>query len=201
MIYCSIDIETTGLNPETCDILQFAAIIDDLKKPLPIDKLPKLMVYFKKNGPIQGEPYALGMHSEIFKKIAESRSMDSDTYEDGSKIMFIEDLPNALAFFLSSNGYDLNKSGRYSVTFAGKNIGQFDLPFLKSKIKNWGKIGISQRVLDPAILFLDCKNDTIPPDLKTCCERAGINDEVAHTAFEDALMVVKLMRHKFLGKI
>ena len=32
------------------------------------------------------------------------------------------------------------------------------------------------------------------PDTKTCMERAGINGEVAHTAVEDAQVVVRLIR-------
>ena len=37
MLYCSIDIETTGLNPKTCDIVQFAAVLDNLADPQPLD--------------------------------------------------------------------------------------------------------------------------------------------------------------------
>ena len=32
------------------------------------------------------------------------------------------------------------------------------------------------------------------PDSKTCYERAGLDDKVAHTAVEDALAVVRLVR-------
>ena len=34
MKYCSIDLETTGLNPKTSDIIEFGAVLDDLEKLL-----------------------------------------------------------------------------------------------------------------------------------------------------------------------
>ena len=33
------------------------------------------------------------------------------------------------------------------------------------------------------------------PDSKTCMERAGIDGKVAHTAVEDALAVVRMIRY------
>lgn len=48
MRYCSIDIETTGLNPDTCDILQFAAVLDDLNDPKPLVDLLVLPHIFTK---------------------------------------------------------------------------------------------------------------------------------------------------------
>ena len=43
MKYVSIDIETTGLNPKTDNVLEVAAIIDDTERPeVPIGELPTL---------------------------------------------------------------------------------------------------------------------------------------------------------------
>ena len=83
---------------------------------------------------------------------------------------------------------------------AGKNVAGFDMRFLNTKIKNWGQISFLSRTLDPAVLYLDYKNDKELPDLKTCMDRANIGGEVSHTALEDALVVVKLLRHKLLKK-
>jgi len=76
----------------------------------------------------------------------------------------------------------------------------FDLPFLKKKIKDWDKITFLHRVLDPAILYYQ-PGDKVLPDSKLCMERAGYGGEVAHTTLEDALMVVKLLRHKLLPSV
>jgi DNA polymerase III epsilon subunit-like protein len=181
MIYCSIDIETTGLDPENCDIIEFAAILDDLSQYKPIENLPKFHAYFMKDT-YQGEPYALSMHSKIFQKISQKNG----------NVMKIEELPYAFKNFLTKNG--INEDNKINI--AGKNAAMFDLPFLNKKIKNWDGIRFSHRIIDPSILYYQ-PGDNYLPDTKTCMERAGIPGEVEHTALEDALIIVKLIRKKF----
>lgn len=197
IIYTSIDIETTGLTPENCDVIQFAAVIDDLSNPIPVEKLPTFQTYFTRPN-YMGEPYALSMHSGIFKKIADAQKKKIEENEFGERFMYIEDLPCAFYDFLTRNGFQENpKTNRVSVTAAGKNVGMFDLPFLKAKIKNWGRISFKHRVIDPAILYYEIGDEQLP-DSKLCMERAGLAGEVAHTALEDALKVVKLIRKKLV---
>jgi hypothetical protein len=115
--------------------------------------------------------------------------------------MPIDHLPTALTAFFLKNGYNQNdKNGNIYINPAGKNLSSFDIPFLKSKIKDWGSIYFLNRSIDPAILYFDLENDNSLPDMKKCMERAGIAGEVAHTAIEDALVVVKLLRHKLINK-
>jgi hypothetical protein len=141
------------------------------------------------------------MHPGIWNKIATAQQKkieydgDTDTH-----YMDIQDLPFALQNFLSGNGVE-EKYGKYKITPAGKNAAMFDLPFLKEKINDFGNVIFLHRVLDPAVLYFDPKTDKVLPDSKLCMERAGIAGEVAHTALEDALAVVKLIRYKLLGKI
>jgi DNA polymerase III epsilon subunit-like protein len=40
------------------------------------------------------------------------------------------------------------------------------------------------------------ENDDKLPDMKKCMVRAGLDGEVPHTAYDDALIVLKLLRHK-----
>lgn len=201
MKYLSIDIETTGLNPKTSDIVQFAAVIDDLKNPKPLQDLPKFEAILLKSNGYQGEPYALSMHSKLFMKIDRALKKNLDTCpETNARFMFLEDLSNALECFLLSNDFQESSNGKIYVNVAGKNVGQFDLPFLKEKVTDWGKIKFLSRIIDPAILFFDISHDASLPDMKTCVERAGLSEEVAHTALEDALLVVKLIRKKLLPK-
>lgn len=198
MRYLSIDIETTGLTPENCDILQFAAVIDDLKHPKPLDELPKFEAIILKRDGYQGHPYALSMHSNIFKKIDMAIKKNFEICPiTGVRFLEICELPQALEVFLLSNGFE-QSHGRIYVNVAGKNIGQFDLPFLNAKIKDWGSIKFLSRVIDPAILYFDIQKDISLPDMKSCLERAGLAEEVPHTALEDALIVVKLLRKKLL---
>ena len=68
MIYVSIDIETTGLNSENCEILSIGAIIEDTSKVLPIDKIPTFNCIINKRN-INGEIFAINMNREIIEKI------------------------------------------------------------------------------------------------------------------------------------
>jgi DNA polymerase III epsilon subunit-like protein len=201
MKFASIDIETTGLSQENSDILQFAIVLDDLKNPRPLEELPRFQAIFMQDT-YKGNPFALSMHSEIFKKIdiANKKNLEYCPNQD-IHFMPIEHLPTALTAFFLKNGYNQNdKNGNIYINPAGKNLSSFDIPFLKSKIKDWGSIYFLNRSIDPAILYFDLENDDSLPDMKKCMERAGIAGEVAHTAIEDALVVVKLLRHKLINK-
>ncbi len=65
--YVSIDIETTGLNPENCQVLEIGAVIDD--GTTPIEDCPTFHCYVD-HGLILGEPFAVSMHSTILRRIA-----------------------------------------------------------------------------------------------------------------------------------
>lgn len=187
MKYVSIDIETTGLNPETCSIIEFGAVIDDLSCLNPIDKLPKFQRYVniaELHNLIVGEPYALSMHGEIFKRLAEH-----DIYK--YKFCDCDRLTFEFSEFLLNNKID------QPINVAGKNFSGFDIQFLR-RLPNWN-IRIHYRTIDPAILFLE-PTDNNMPDTKTCKERAGFTGEVAHTAIEDCLDIIQLVRRGLLRK-
>jgi hypothetical protein len=196
MIYCSIDIETTGLDIKKCDIVQFAAVLDDLNNQLPLEKLPTFNAYFSLKS-FKGEPYALSMHPDIFRRIADARKNKMwGAQDDGNHYLTYDSFGYEFRNFLTRNNAPENpKTGAISLNIAGKNAAMFDLPFLKKKIKNWENVYFKHRVLDPAILFYQ-KGDEQLPDSKKCMERAGIPGEVAHTALEDALSVVQMLRKK-----
>jgi oligoribonuclease (3'-5' exoribonuclease) len=49
MKYISVDIETTGLDPEKNKIISVAAIIEDTENKLPFDQCPKFNVAVLQN--------------------------------------------------------------------------------------------------------------------------------------------------------
>ena len=67
LTYVSIDIETTGLDPETCQILEIGAVWDDWTKP--IDELPVYhrLVYHKE---YRGSAYALAMNANLLRHLS-----------------------------------------------------------------------------------------------------------------------------------
>ena len=180
--YVTIDIETTGLNPENCQVLEIGAVIDD--GTTPIEDCPTFHCYVD-HGLILGEPFAVSMHSAILRRIA--------THEEGYTYLQPWEVATRFRDFLKEHGLDLENE---KIVVAGKNYARFDSRFL-SKITKWDEyIKVHHRILDPAALYWQPEIDGVElPDTKTCMERAGIAGDVAHTAVEDAQVVVRLIRH------
>ena len=185
MKYCSIDVETTGLNPDTCDLIEVGAVVDDLylNNPVDIQSLPTFHCYVVKAN-YGGEPFALSMHSTIFRRIADK----TPPY----KYLPSHMVAGELSLFLQKH------FGDERVTVAGKNFLGLDKPFLM-KLDNSERLNFHHRVLDPGMLYWKPRVDKEVPSSKECMVRAGLSGEMAHTAVEDALMVVKLIRNKVLG--
>jgi hypothetical protein len=83
------------------------------------------------------------------------------------------------------------------INVAGKNFGTFDKLFLE-RLPRWKQlIKMRNRILDPAILFVDWKSDESLPGLNLCKERSKIEGVVTHNALEDAIDVVAVLRTKY----
>lgn len=186
MKYVSIDIETLGLNPHTCDVIEFGAVIDDFKTP--IEKLPTFHCYLTKPGNIyKGEVYAMYMHSKtgIFERIAKR--------EEGFYYIPDDLLDGLFADWLYCEEEAFKEDEK--IVVAGKNFSAFDLPFLK--MLGFGtKTRLHHRTLDPGSMWFDPLTDETPPGLEECLKRAGIEKTVEHTAVEDAIDVIKCIRAK-----
>jgi hypothetical protein len=153
-------------------------VIDDWKSP--IDQLPvfrKILVW----PTVTGNPYAMALNANLLKQIANP--------QESPLFCRPEHLAEQFAQWLTVNNIDVG-----SVQAAGKNFASFDAQFL-FRLPGFGKrIKFRHRVLDPAVLFWRPLEDDRLPDSKTCYERARMDGKVAHTAVEDALAVVRLVR-------
>ena len=96
MKYLSIDIETTGLDPKTCQILQIGILIEDTKKILSFDKIPKLNLIIR-HEKISGSIKAISMNSELISRI--------DDYNDFSDVEAKEILSKSLYEFSIFNHF------------------------------------------------------------------------------------------------
>lgn len=192
MRYVSIDIETLGLDPDYCDTIEFGAVIEDTSRPRPIEELPTYHAYLTKpKDRYQGEVYAMYMHSKsgMFERIAKRTP--------GFNYIPHDMLGENFFGWLSQEG--LGEIGARKppakITVAGKNFMAFDMRFLR-RLPDFEKcIKIEHREMNPAMQYM-LPTDEKPPSLQTCLERAGINTEVKHTAVEDALDVIRLIRYK-----
>lgn len=182
----SIDLEMTGLDPDTCDVLEFGAVIDEIGDyNIDICDLPTYHCYFVQSL-YQGEPYALSMHPIIFRRIANR--------EEGYNYVNPMKFGNGFKKFLIKNGFK-PEHDRVTINVAGKNFGSCDLQFLNKKTDLAKHVKISHKILDPAVLYFEKGDDSLP-SLEECLERAGEDGNVAHTALEDAIDVIKLIRDK-----
>ena len=88
--------------------------------------------------------------------------------------------------------------GKVTINVAGKNFASFDKKFIDSFPVNFYKgVNIRQRILDPAILFIDWENDDCLPDLTECKKRANIDGIVTHDSLYDAWDVIQSLRAKY----
>ena len=175
MPYVSIDIETTGLDPETCQILEIGAVFDDWTKA--VNDLPVYhrLIHHKE---YRGSAYALAMNANLLRHLS---GQQEPWWRDPDQVA------DDFAAWLKGCG------APETVTPAGKNFASFDRQFLKRLPRFEEVVKLSHRTLDPAILFWQVADEKLP-DSKTCYERAGLDNKVAHTAVEDALAVVRLVR-------
>ena len=215
MIYVSIDIETSGLDHEKHKVLSIGAIIEDTEKKLPYEECPKFNTIILQNE-ITGSPRALTMNKEIIEMIGdyiEGTDFEINVMNTHSDYSFHkeDDVVKEFYTFLWCNGFSLldsqsthvngkltpiidGKTKPITLNVAGKNFGTFDKLFLQ-ELPWWQKlIRTRQRVLDPAILMVDWKNDKSLPNLTQCKERAGVNGIVTHNALEDAWDVIEVLR-------
>ena len=191
--YVSIDIETTGLDPSFCQVIEIGAVIDDWDAP--VEELKRFHAYVYHDR-IVGQPYALQMNAAILLKIANAEKAVrgvqpgdvADVTLDGDRFLRPKAVGRRFSQFLEKNGIVPGKA----VLAAGKNFAGFDRPFL-DLLPDFN-VRFHHRVIDPAMLFWVPGVDDEPPATKTCMERAGIAGEVAHTAVEDAIGVIKMVR-------
>lgn len=221
MKYISIDVETTGLDPENCQILSIGAVIEDTLNQLPFEDLPKFHAVIKRES-VYGSIFALNLNKDLIQAMKDYSEAKTDELKQeieesfGAKFYHEDEVVEALYQFCYRNGLVdldpnfLNKQMKivdgiaYPIlgsnmvktylNCAGKNFAGFDKKFLE-KLPRWKQVfSIRSRVLDPGILFVDWINDESIPSLDECKKRAGIDGVVTHNAVEDAMDVVMLLR-------
>jgi hypothetical protein len=224
MKYVSIDIETTGLDPEKHQILTIGVVVEDTSNKVPFQELPSIHIAILRDE-IVGSPFAINMNKDIIESIvyyqtAKDQDEKNDLVQMKGMVFCKEDDAVEIIFrFLYDNGiepnwkdpsdafnghvqivngktYPMFTSDLPKVCFnaAGKNFSSFDLRFLE-RLPGWKQIfRVRSRVLDPGILFTDWVNDESIPGLSDCKNRAGLDSLVTHDAVDDAKDVIALLR-------
>lgn len=183
MKYVSIDIETTGLDPETCQVLSVGMIVADTENPLPFDECPKAEIVC--NGQdIRGNAFALQMNAQLIDDIAKGTERDHRDY------VHPDNMSMAIKSWLEIH------FGQEKFTIAGKNFGSFDDHFMSKLVYEWDRMR-HHRMLDPAPLYTGITDEKLP-NLTSCLERAGLGGPTSHhDALSDAWDVIRLIENHF----
>jgi oligoribonuclease (3'-5' exoribonuclease) len=190
--FVAIDLETTGLDAEKCQIIEIGAVIDDWLTPLELK--PTFHCYVKR-AMYTVQPHAAGMHETIWKRIA--------TEEEGYLYLYPGDAAKALGNWMEQNGAYVidpeNPEREARATVVGKNFASFDDRFLRRLPRFDEHVKYHHRILDPGSLFWNPLIDVKLPGQSECLRRAGLPDTVTHNALGDAQQVVHLV-HAYVSE-
>ena len=188
----SIDIETTGIDPNVCQVVQLGAVLFDTNQSFKPQFYSKIVLQDE----YVGEEFAINMN----KKLIEMANLykQNPIAEYSNCFVHINDLAKDFRKWLNTHRAF---GGQKSINVAGKNVAGFDMQFLM-KVPEWAKrVPWKRRVLDPAVLCYS-KNDICLPDLHTCMERTFMEfcqKDTAHLGDSDALDVAGLLYVKLNG--
>jgi len=201
MKFLSLDIETTGLDRDLDQVIEFGAIIEDTNNQLSFEEIPKFHAIIKHKR-YSGSAFAINMNQRIFKILADRvlirNEEEKNQYDLKHNICSVHELARDFynwVYHELKTGVGYNES--IVATVAGKNYNGFDGQFL-SRIPEWNDLfRFKHRVLDPATLYWNPALDTELPSLDECLKRAGIDEFVSHNAVEDAWQVIRVLREMY----
>jgi hypothetical protein len=173
MKFFSIDVETTGIS-KGCIPLQYGCVAVDTESP----EWPTFEIIIKHTF-IKGEPFALNMNRSIIERIAKGEGVHEPEA--------VKELSEFIRKHVDPE--DNGETGTY-FAIAGKNYAGFDARFI-----NWPSyMKPRHRTLDPGSVYAR-SYDRVPPDLRVCCERAGVpyDESQLHNALYDAMLVALCM--------
>ncbi|MBA9078959.1 hypothetical protein [Rufibacter quisquiliarum] len=186
----SIDIETTGLDINLCQVIEIGAVIEDPVNIVPLEELPEFRAMLHYDT-LHWEEVAQGLHKEsgLLEEWEAAKAQGLLTQPEKVASMFRS--------FLIENGFVPGDEGQVVILAAGKNFTRFDRPRLE-KLPEWkANIRFHNWAYDPCAYYIDVKTDQKPPDLKECKRRAGlIETKVIHKAVPDAKAIIELLRIK-----
>lgn len=121
MRYVSIDIETTGLDRENCQVLEIGAIVEDCANPKSFEESPKIRLILEREW-YQGQPYAINMNARIFRLLAQAQDIkdkaERDEFKRRNDIYPADQAVPLLWSFLYVNGF----GEKYDVLLPDPNL-------------------------------------------------------------------------------
>lgn len=202
-MHVNFDLETTGLRPSVNSIIEGAFVIDggDLYQR-PLSELPKGQCLVVQDQ-YTISPYVMKMHVNN-GLIDDILSINHITKTTASGIHFETSPFRAMEYLF---GQIVEVVGD-SITLAGKNVGTFDLgflkqssderPFISESNRPHGKLSKSKvgfRVIDIGPMYMEV-GDLLPPATDECVRRASLETSSNHRALGDCYISAALIRYK-----
>lgn len=193
----SIDIETSGLDPENNQILEFGCVYVDTDSP----DLRRRFVRRIYHEEIVGGAFALNMNSRLIAALVEDNKVyDPEEIEQWQPRPNIDEEIAAIdehELFWQFEAFVRGCVPEGKINVVGKNFSGFDLPFLMTSDPRWETL-LRRRVIDPAILYVNPDDEKLP-NLTQCMERAdGTEPTAHHSALADAEDTLNLVVPYFL---
>ena len=179
-MYVALDLETTGLDSDRHQVLEFGAVFNDFTKP--VRKCDIYREAVDPGGDIVGNAFALQMNAKLLREIATTACP------------ILEDVLIGFSTWLRAHGIGRD----LKATLVGKNIGSFDVQFL-NRVRYWPGEWLSYRYLDVGSQW--ATTEGISGQAKLCkevAERHGLVG-VEHTAVYDAQVSLALAREKWFN--
>jgi oligoribonuclease (3'-5' exoribonuclease) len=200
--YCSIDIETTGLDPNEHQIIEFGAIIEDSENPQSYEDSKKYRrIVLARDGKYVFSAYAAMINAELIKTIAQIEKNGNTNFPSSDKnltntALYVDELIEDFKKWLYVNGFQPNERGVLEVVAAGKNFASFDRQFIQATPDfQTDGIRFHHRTLDPATAYVNWSMDKVPPSTDVVKTRAGLKiGESKHEALADAWDVIQMLR-------
>jgi hypothetical protein len=188
MLIASCDIETTGLDPSYCQVLEVGLILwetSDLTTP--VAELPTFHCYVVHEQTV-GQPSALSMNKKVLGRIG--------SREPGFRYLKPEDVGHAIRKF-ADRLVPQEPSFTLTLKPTGFNFDSFDRQFLNLLPTFSDYVKFKHRSLAPATLYFDPFRDTDIPGSDEVFRRAGVKVRDRHTALGDAAAVIEVLRAAF----
>ena len=184
----SLDLETTSLDPATGQIIEIGLVaVDTNSEKGIIGEYSAFVLPNGLNGRYVGEADAMFMHRGMIQEIHNLHmrgSIDDRLIGENGIILSIVD-------HLQLWGFNTDK-----IVLAGKNIGGFDMRFLRATLffDTYLERRISHRFLDVGPLSLR-PSDMVVPDLPECASRWQVPNPnpMSHRALDDARVVANII--------
>jgi oligoribonuclease (3'-5' exoribonuclease) len=183
-------LETSGLNPQTDQILMVGAVVEDTEHPeIPVEQLPHFACYIKYDR-YHGSDYALSLNAWILR-ITSGRSNNEPEHPiyEGWRNDKCGMEQGWVSYF--NDFLDRYFAPEEKILLAGKNVASFDYQFLPNSLKE----RFAYHFIDPGSVFIDWKVGI--QSLGKLKERLGLGEEVTHDALEDARDVIKVLRKSY----